>query len=184
MKTAQESFKTAMRLAELKNDRAEYDGAKIQYIGALLPRIYMSTEEIRSTRQLYQDSLDELLQAETSVNFPNPIITTGCSSMGYYLIYQAFDDKILRQKHAQVYRKGNARLNFTSPHVNLLRHKSIQTSLFDYSAYRLPETTLVHPINRKLRIGFVSGFFYYHSVGLLMQNVITGYVGCSGIYKS
>lgn len=174
--------------------RAQRDAAILQLIQASLPRIYLSREEMYDAREQYESQLDAISFAQKESNataspqlyLPDPLITLGCGSMGYYLIYQGQNDLQLRQKFAEIYRKNVPTLSFQSPHVKAFRYHSIQSTLVDYHtlyptiSHRFEQQQQnsdkelkIHTVHRRLRIGFVSGFFYYHSVGLLMQHVIS-----------
>ena len=79
--------------------------------------------------------------------------------MGYFLIYQGGIDRRLREQHASIYRASMPSLSFIAPHVHAHRH-----------ALNLHVTE-----GRRIRLGVVSGFFFEHTVALLLQGVLTQY---------
>ncbi|EQC38988.1 hypothetical protein SDRG_03941 [Saprolegnia diclina VS20] len=77
--------------------------------------------------------------------------------MGYSLIYQGGIDRQLREALATIYRASVPSLSFVAPHVIAHRHR-----------------INVHQAEgRRIRLGVVSAFLYGHTVGLLLQGVLT-----------
>ena len=139
--------------------RGAVDSLRLQLATACIPHIYASVGEIESARAAYGANLDALLDESVNASgvrgralqLDDPLTSTGSGSLGYYLIYQGHDDRALRQKLATVYWRG----------APALRYSAAQSE-----APAAP--------GRRIRVGFLSAFFFRHSVGLLMEGVITG----------
>ena len=102
-----------------------------------LPAINQSVEEIADTRAEFDRELDELLDRRLpSLLHPEYEVN---STTPFYLAYHGLNDKRLMQKLARVYR-------------------SIYPTQVENT--RRPNTE-----NRKIKIGFVSTFFFSHSIG-------------------
>ena len=139
--------------------RGAVDSLRLQLATACILTSTASVGEIERARALYGANLDALLDESVdasgaggrALQLDDPLTSTGSGSLGYYLIYQGHDDRALRQKLATVYWRG----------APALRYSAAQSE-----APAAP--------GRRIRVGFLSAFFFRHSVGLLMEGVITG----------
>lgn len=112
-----------------------------------------SAQHIRQVRTSFLTNLIDLVLQIPISSIPDPDNHLGCSSLGYYAIYHGHNDMLLRRLYSTVMR-------IASPEYvegPVYRHNTQHSSIVD----------------RKIKVGFLSGFFYHHSVGLLMQGVIT-----------
>jgi hypothetical protein len=144
---------------------ATLDSTLLQLANAQIPMISLSKDHIRTTRAQYEKYLRHL-EAKPKLMIENPIHTVSFASLGYYAIYQALEDRIIRTQLANIYQKGSYILNYVAPHVTAGRHLQYQFngSSSQFQGYQRME--------RRLRVGFLSAFMYHHSVGLLTENVI------------
>ncbi|OQR95665.1 N-terminal acetyltransferase A complex subunit nat1 [Thraustotheca clavata] len=150
-----QAYESAISLLEMQMS-SNLDNIKLQLATATLPRVAESMENIIESRDLFIHHLDLLQKKPLQLNdvFMNSI---GGGSMGYYLIYQGGIDRQWREQLAKIYQKNVKSLSNIAPHV--LKNKA-STNLYKSEA-------------RKIRFGVVSSFLYAHSVGLLLQGVLT-----------
>lgn len=149
---------------------AEVLSIRLRVANAKLPLVYQSVGEILDARMEYAADLRMLLN-EATVYLQDPLETANIGCMGYYAVYQGFNDAGVRSQHAQIYRRGIPALSFTAPHVLHSRYKKHHYPLVSPATDR-KDGVVVHS-RRRIRVGFHSGFLRHHSVGLLMQGVIT-----------
>tara|TARA_B110000305_G_scaffold237881_1_gene302116 strand:+ start:615 stop:2045 length:1431 start_codon:yes stop_codon:yes gene_type:complete len=137
------------------NQISELSSLQLQIATAVIPLIYKSTEEIAFVRKKYRDNLEKML-ALNDLQIDSPETSIGSGSLGYYIIYQGFHDKYLRELLAKVYWKAcpSLRGDYVAPLASNSDHKSKVK------------------VKVKVKVGFHSSFFFHHSVGLLMQGVI------------
>ena len=90
----------------------------------------------------------------------DPVTSTGSGALGYYIIYQGFDDIELRRLLARVYWKF-------SPMLSEYRAPFLEEEKPPMDEKRTREIG-----RRKIKVGFHSAFFFRHSVGLLTEGVI------------
>ncbi|GMI31318.1 hypothetical protein TrCOL_g8472 [Triparma columacea] len=154
-------YEKALDLAKSASNYDEVASIRLQLATAVIPTIYSSNEHIRTARSNYVENLKGILALQPeSQNFLNdPMTTTGSGSLGYYIIYQGFDDIELRRLLANVYWKFAPSLRYVAPFL------ANERSPVEEKQLRLRQ-------QRKIRIGFHSAFFFRHSVGLLMEGVI------------
>lgn len=140
------------------------DSLRLQHATACVPPIYSSTAHIVAVRNDFISSLESLLSSSSSSSsplfIPFPLTSIGSGALGYYIIYQGLPDRPPRRLLARVYWRASPSLPFTSPHLAAL-----------------PDDGVLPPLpslGRRVRVGFMSEFFFHHSVGLLMEGVITG----------
>jgi len=150
-------------------DLVSRDASRLQFATSTLPRIYKSTVEIQRVRFQYLQELDSIL-AGSDLYIPDPMITIGSGSLGYYLIYQGFDDRSLRTKLTTIYKRANPQLLYVAPHVALLRDRIFISERIDIP---FGSSTVAIKLQRRTRVGFVSAYMFHHSVGLLTEGVIT-----------
>lgn len=105
-------------------------------VALMMPAIAESSEQIRETRQQYEAALDAL---ECAV--PSGLLDDVLGTSAFFLAYHGENDLPLQRKAAQVFLKFAQEIRMTAPHC-------------DAPARRLG----------KIRIGFISRFFYNHSI--------------------
>ncbi len=112
------------------------------------PKVYKSHEELMQYRQRYQDQLNELEQAMNKLptNKPIPPLMLGYP---FGLAYQGLNDKELV---SQLGRIAHRAVYNNSPKLHTLPYRPAQTAPF--------------------RVGFVSSYFYNHSVFNAYGNII------------
>jgi tetratricopeptide (TPR) repeat protein len=161
-------------------------GAIFGAYSGILPHVITSVEQAQQDRLHFVENLKILIraaqtpagldQAIEAMDLPSgrgrgrlprthplqlvdPGKTVGCSSLGYYLIYDGGDNLEPRRLLAQFYRHATPSLDYIAP-------------------WLLPEPPLTHSGSTlqqpRLRVGFLSSVWYHHSVGLLLESVIAG----------
>ncbi|GMH71477.1 hypothetical protein TL16_g05659 [Triparma laevis f. inornata] len=150
-------YSAALNTVKRVGATEEIGSLQVQIATACIPPIYESVSHITRTRDSYTINLSRLLnQAATSENeIYDPLTSTGSGSLGYYIIYQGHDDVEVRRLLAKIYWKFSPSLVVLPPPQLLL-----------------PPLPLP-PDRAKIHVGFHSAFFYRHSVGLLMEGVIS-----------
>lgn len=143
-----------------------------------------------STLQRNMKVRDDFIEATSNIIdfFPvdsiiHPLTSIGCSSLGYYLLYQGFDNLLPRQALANAYwHVSSSYLRYTAPFLlpqvsaarllmlNSLGNSSVPSETFSQDLNYKYSGTEVN--KRKIKVGFLSSFFYRHSVGLLLGGVM------------
>ena len=139
LSAAVESYKKALKI------QPESALAKFLICIDQLPIIYKNFAEIELIRNKYQQDLQELAQHYKQAN-PQELEKAADaigSAQPFYLAYQGLNDRDLQQIYGEML-------------VHIMAHRYPQWS----QPIPLPD---LRP-NEKIRIGFVSGFFYKHSV--------------------
>ncbi|TYZ68258.1 hypothetical protein PybrP1_005294 [[Pythium] brassicae (nom. inval.)] len=149
---------------------AEALSNQVSIVNAKLPLVYQSTSDILDVRTTYAADLRAMLKRELLL-LRDPLSTANIGGMGYYAVYQGFNDVVVRSQLAQIYRRGVPALSFIAPHVLRSRHRSHRYPLVP-AATQAGDDAEIHSA-RRIRVGFHSGLLRYHSVGLLTQGVIT-----------
>jgi predicted O-linked N-acetylglucosamine transferase (SPINDLY family) len=129
--------------------RAIEPGGAVEVRAALLlPVIYESVEQIERERVRLEHCLARLLNEDLKI--VNPAESVGATT--FYLAYQGRNDRDLHERLAAVYRQAAPELSFVAPHCR----------------------TAGSPLasGRPIRIGFVSAFFYRHTIGKLNLGLI------------
>ena len=122
-----------------------HDGLRIKST-ITLPVVYENVEHINQTRDDLTRKLKQLLDEELIVS--NPSLET--STTNFLLAYQNRNDRDLQKTIAQIHLNSCARLGWTAPHCKRANKNQ-----------------------RKLKIGFLSAYFWRHSVGRLMVGLIS-----------
>lgn len=113
----------------------------------LLPVIINSIDSLRETRKIFVSNIDNLLKESLFVENPNAF-----SSTNYFcLAYHGMNDSVLIKKQATLLAKSCPSLLYQSPYC-------IKTRESD---------------KKKIRIGFVSKHLKIHTIGRLVEGVIT-----------
>ena len=117
----------------------------------VVPHIYESLEHVQGVRRAYISALEGVLgQGVTADSKIHDVLTSiGSSSLGYYIIYQGYDDVYVRTLLARCYWKFSSDVLVEMPPVEPARVD-----------------------DGRIHVGFHGSFFFHHSVGLLMQHVI------------
>jgi predicted O-linked N-acetylglucosamine transferase (SPINDLY family) len=114
----------------------------------LLPVIYESVEEVERERTRLEESLTRLSNEDPTI--VNPAESVGATA--FYLAYQGRNDRALLERLAAVYRRAAPELSFVAPHC--------RTAGLPLAA------------GRPIRVGFLSAFFYRHTIGKLNLGLI------------
>jgi len=158
------AFESAAAKARLAGDLVSYFTLRLNQAGTLIPSLPPSTTRALVLRQAYlvflaeieQEAFDlysrGLLRAGSALKSPLDVV--GCGSLGYSFVYQGFADLLLRRRQAEVL-------------------YSMSSKMLAYNAPFLSSAITNQPTPR-LKVGFLSAFWYHHSVGLLLQRIITG----------
>ena len=113
-----------------------------------LPVIMESNEQIRSLRSQLEEGLDDLLEDPPTVDGIDRI--AGVST--FYLTYQGLNDRSIQEKVARLKQRMDPSLNFV--------------------ADRCRSDGRPSPPGSPVRIGFVSNFFYGHTIAKLNAGLI------------
>ena len=132
--------------------RIRSDGATLIRDALLLPVIPESRAQIEDYRARMEGKLEQL--KEQSLRIDDPVYEVGATN--FMLAYHGMNDRSLQTKVADLYRRVAPSLTFGAPHCR------------DW---------LAGTEGGSLRVGFVSSFFIEHTVGRLMEGVITGVSG-------
>jgi predicted O-linked N-acetylglucosamine transferase (SPINDLY family) len=144
-----EEAKTALgRLIALAPKRIESRWAQTQ----LLPVVYESEEEIDRCRRLYTQNLAALEATVEALRTPDDIeaaFKAASDITNFYLAYQGEDDRALQEQYGR------------------LLHRIMRTQ---FPAWANAAPPARRSGEKRLRVGFVSGFFYYHTVIRLFRH--------------
>ncbi|MBN8530417.1 MAG: tetratricopeptide repeat protein [Alphaproteobacteria bacterium] len=114
----------------------------------MFPEITRSREHIAEIRAQLDRDMDEVLSRGISVEGPDSVLQVP----GFYLAFHGLNDRDIMQKACRFFRQTCPALSYTAPHC--------------HGWQGVPE-------GRKIRIGFISQYFYNHSVGSYMNSLIT-----------
>ncbi|MBF0294304.1 MAG: glycosyltransferase [Magnetococcales bacterium] len=117
------------------------------YGATMLPAIPASLEEIATWRNRFQEGIADL---QTRFHRLDPATLATARSLYYYLAYHNLDDRSLIESLGQLFRAKVPELTMRTTH---------------------PPTRL-RAGQRRLRIGFLSQFFYHHTIGRLNEGLI------------
>jgi predicted O-linked N-acetylglucosamine transferase (SPINDLY family) len=140
-----------MALARSALDQAlaiEPGGALQVRAALLLPVIYESVEEVEHERARLEQRLARLSTEDLTI--VNPAESVGATA--FYLAYQGKNDRDLLERLATIYRRAAPELSFVAPHC---RSPGGRTAA-----------------GRPIRVGFLSAFFYRHTIGKLNLGLI------------
>ena len=114
----------------------------------ILPVIYESQEELERERTRLDQTLARL--ATEALAIDDPAESVGATP--FYLAYQGKNDRDLLARLAALYRRASPELDYVAPHC--------------HSVFGRPE------VSRPIRVGFLSTFFYRHTIGKLNLGMI------------
>lgn len=121
------------------------DGIRIK-LATMLPVIMGSREDIRTSRDRFEQNIDALL--EQGITLADPVSEVAWAS--FFLSYHGLDDRPLQEKLARLYERACPSLLFEAPHC------------------RAPA-----PLEgRRIRIGFVSRHLKDHTIGKLTAGLV------------
>jgi predicted O-linked N-acetylglucosamine transferase (SPINDLY family) len=126
------------------------DGTRIRR-SLLLPVILESFEHLREVREKFEAGLDELLNSPIKID--DPLTDSGMTV--FHLAYLGGNDRHLYAKLAQMYLKACPSLHWVAPHCQ--------------------PGAWTPPTDRPIRVGFLSKYFYNHSVGRHYAGVIKNF---------
>ena len=174
-------YDTAINVSIARSDYSSIRSLLIEYYLGHVPIISPSETDVSRIRRLYADNIYSLLSVIPPLSLPtDPEDALGCSSLGYYLIYHGYEDLGLRQLQAALYWHMFSTLRYKSPHLSqeLADGSADKVAYLDNDCLAFPLQLFDHQAQqssrRRIKVGFVSAFFYRHSVGLLLQGVIKG----------
>lgn len=160
-------YELAIKLALAAGDLPGASSLNLQMKLGVVPVISMSKEHIFVSRQEYALSSGELLTTSPRDSLSDPLKSIGCTCIGYYIIYHGFEDLYLRQLQSRVFwRMGRSALKFTAAYLQ----PSHESSRSAHTHVNILQQQASH--SRLIRVGFMSAFFFHHSVGLLLRGVI------------
>ncbi|CAM9822261.1 unnamed protein product, partial [Hapterophycus canaliculatus] len=122
---------TALR-SKKKGNTGGYNGPRHSHIGgrdaelvsmfliatAVIPALYESTDHVAQVRRDFESGLERLLAEPIDVTSPgveDPSTTVGSGALGYFIIYQGFEDVEIRRKLARAYWKFAPSLRYCAP---------------------------------------------------------------------
>jgi len=122
-----------------------HDGLRIK-AAVTLPVVYKSLDHIEEVRENLELKLEKLLEEDLDVS--NPSLET--STTNFFLAYQNYNDRDLQEIIANIHLNSCPRLGWTAPHCDGVEFG-----------------------REKIKIGFLSAYFYRHSVGRMMVGLIS-----------
>ncbi|KAH8073366.1 protein N-acetylglucosaminyltransferase [Aureococcus anophagefferens] len=182
-------FQPVASLAHHEGYRGNISGARALYEEALaialapggegrdhadsvLPHIYDDGDHMDRVWVAYTEALRRLLRAPT-LRIVDPLHSTGSGALGYYLEYVGYADlPPPEQEKGAKFPISKAPISavFHSPPRRLLARVYWRGARSDL-AWRAPFLDAPRAPG-KLRVGFLSAFFFTHSVGLLTAGVV------------
>ncbi len=145
-------YEEALQLAEASDQwRVHADALRLQLATSQLPHIYDDADHASRCWFHYTEGLRELLR-RPHLRIEDPLHTTGAGALGYYLEYVGLPDLPPRRLLAKTYWRGSPELK--------------------YRATWLPSDADKGYAPAQIRVGFMTAFYFRHSVGLLTEGVI------------
>ncbi len=123
------------------------DGIRIK-LAALMPIIMPSVESIIHFRRQFEQSISGLI--ENGIVLINPLKQVGLTN--FFMAFHGLNNRELQVKLAELYSNGCPSLLYTAPHCR--KKCSIERT-------------------RKIKIGFISTFFYKHTIGKHFSGIIS-----------
>ena len=196
---AQEAFAAAVAMAARAGAADAALTLAHQGASSQTPMIHLAAEDILPSRRRLARGLADFAALTEVRGQLNPLDLVGASALGYYVIYNGYEDLYLRQLQAAAYwAAASLALEYTAPFLlappaaadgRLLRLER-RGSSYTYAGEQHALMSLAAPTHSssspdagKLRVGFASSFFYRHSVGLLLRGVITGLAARRGVFS-
>lgn len=128
--------------------------------------------DVVSMRSLFFEGIQSIsseLQTELSIS---PYDLIGCSAMGYYAIYHGYEDFSIRSMYSySLWKLANSHLDFTS-NTLINQANGIDDEGIIEPIISIISSSLDQGEYKKARVGFLSSFWFHHSVGLLLRGVI------------
>ena len=115
---------------------------------SIMPVVVQSWEEIYKIRQSFSDAMDKYASSNFKVEEPQRDINRA----SFRLAYHALNNKEIMRKQAAMYSNVSPHLLYTAPHCS--------------------DLTYYPKKDGKIRIGFISKFFYVHSVSRCYNRMI------------
>ena len=145
-------YEEALQLAEASEQwKGHADALRLQLATSQLPHIYDDADHASRCWFDYTEGLRELLR-RPHLRIEDPLHTTGAGALGYYLEYVGLPDLPPRRLLAKTYWHGSPELQ--------------------YRAKWLPADADEGYSPAQIRVGFMTAFYFRHSVGLLTEGVI------------
>lgn len=139
---------------------------------------YGEQEDNLRTRLLFIQSALHVSREFPANSITDPLSTVGCSSMGYYLLYQGWGNLLPRRVLADAYwHVSSSTLRYVAPFLvprvtGLELISPSPAHMGNVGAGSTSTTGTDKDTSARVRVGFLSSFFYRHSVGLLLGGVI------------
>jgi predicted O-linked N-acetylglucosamine transferase (SPINDLY family) len=131
------------RALEIKPD----PGIEFKIAMLLLPAIPSSMEALLSARQAFEERIEAL--GRKGLSLDNPYKQVGTTN--FYLAYHGMNDRELQQAIARLYLKACPSLAWTAPHCTNQPRREAKS---------------------KIKVGFISAYFWQHSVGTVTNGII------------
>lgn len=116
-------------------------------MATLLPAVPNSEAESRVARERFREDIRQL--AAEGIRIADPLNDVGTTP--FYLAYQGQNDRADVELLAALYRQACPSLSYTAPHC---------------------QTRYLGADGRRIKVGFISSYFYQHTIGRLMEGLI------------
>ena len=145
----------------------------LQNVINVIPMITSSPGHINHIRRTFADNVLGLMGVAPLDSIDAPWKYLGCSSLGYYMIYHGFEDLYLRRLLATLYQH----ISFS---LLVAPRSELQSMVPDHpvegacaEGVRGCQLQVYQvKVAPRLKIGFLSAFFFHHSVSVLLKGVI------------
>jgi tetratricopeptide (TPR) repeat protein len=125
---------------------------------AQIPVITQNSSFTMTVRQQLSQELVYLMKHSPSTLDLTPFDLVGCGSLGYYAIYHGYEDMYIRGLVGSAFWKlSRPSLRYTAEYL-----KTSEVSLLSANSISMA----------RIRVGFLSSYWFHHSVGLLLRGVI------------
>ena len=125
---------------------APSDGLRI-LLDTAVPVIYQSRDHLLKARRQFQKAVGNLLKQSLSVR--DPLVET--EPINFFVAYQGLNDRDLQVKFARLSEQACPSLQYTADHCR---------------------SSPPRPTGGKIKIGFISMYFWNHTVGQLMRGIM------------
>ncbi|OHC73772.1 MAG: hypothetical protein A3G18_05185 [Rhodospirillales bacterium RIFCSPLOWO2_12_FULL_58_28] len=116
------------------------------WMALTMPPVFFSQGQINAFRRRVERGLDVMSQAGLVIDDPSDL-----AAMLFYMAYHGLPDRKFHDKLADLHLKACPSLGFVAPHIDNPRPRKDEP---------------------RIKVGFISRFFFEHSIGRLMQGVI------------
>lgn len=116
------------------------------WMALTMPPIFLSQGQINAFRRRVERGLEVMSQAGLAIDDPSDL-----AAMLFYLAYHGLPDRKFHDQLADLHLQACPSLGFTAPHIN---------------------DPWLREDEPRIKVGFISRFFFEHSIGRLMRGVI------------